>query len=64
MKSTATTLLAAAQSEGTLRPDLTPTDLLRLTQGVATAAELGGGEAVEIGRYLGWLLNGIRVNGD
>ncbi|MGW3112843.1 TetR/AcrR family transcriptional regulator [Streptomyces sp. NPDC001091] len=64
VKSTATTLLAAAQSEGTLRPDLTPTDLLRLTQGVATAAELGGGEAVEIGRYLGWLLNGIRVNGD
>ncbi|MFF9396603.1 TetR/AcrR family transcriptional regulator [Streptomyces griseoluteus] len=63
VKSTATTLLAAAQSEGTLRPDLTPTDLLRLTHGVATAAELGGGEARKIGRYLGWLLDGLRVSG-
>ncbi|MER8033214.1 helix-turn-helix domain-containing protein [Streptomyces bauhiniae] len=60
VKSTAARLLEAAQSQGTLRPDLTPTDLLRLTQGVATAAELGGGEAQEIERYLGWLLDGIR----
>ncbi|MFI9391391.1 TetR/AcrR family transcriptional regulator [Streptomyces bauhiniae] len=60
VKSTATTLLAAAQSEGTLRPDLTPTDLLRLTHGVATAAELGGGEAQEIERYLSLLLDGLQ----
>ncbi|MFJ3660345.1 TetR/AcrR family transcriptional regulator [Streptomyces sp. NPDC090119] len=59
VKSTATRLLESAQSENTLRPDLTPTDLLRLTHGVATAAELGGGEG-EIGRYLGLLLDGIR----
>ncbi|MGV9322489.1 TetR/AcrR family transcriptional regulator [Streptomyces sp. NPDC003660] len=59
VKSTATILLTGAQSEGTLRQDLTPTDLLRLTNGIATAAELGGGEW-EIGRYLGLLLDGLR----
>lgn len=64
VNSTAATLLAAAQAEGTLRPDLNPTDLLRLTQGIATAAELGGGEAQEVERYLGWLLDGIRVSGE
>ncbi|MFH9429074.1 TetR/AcrR family transcriptional regulator [Streptomyces sp. NPDC017615] len=60
VKSTAARLLEAAQSEGTLRPDVTPTDLLRLIHGIATAAELGDGEAREIERCLGWLLGGIR----
>lgn len=60
VKSTAARLLEAAQSEGTLRPDVTPTDLLRLIHGIATAAELGDGEAREIERSLGWLLGGIR----
>ncbi|MEU6817713.1 TetR/AcrR family transcriptional regulator [Streptomyces sp. NPDC046860] len=57
---TATRLVRSAQAEGTLRPDITPADLLRLAHGVASAAELGGGQAREIGRYLGWLLDGVR----
>ncbi|MFF9364861.1 TetR/AcrR family transcriptional regulator [Streptomyces griseoluteus] len=57
---TATRLVRSAQEEGTLRPDITPAELLRLAHGIASAAELGGGEAREIGRYLGWLLDGVR----
>ncbi|MFF9375191.1 TetR/AcrR family transcriptional regulator [Streptomyces griseoluteus] len=57
---TATRLVRSAQEEGTLHPDITPAELLRLTHGIASAAELGGGEARETGRYLGWLLDGVR----
>ncbi|MGW4225058.1 TetR/AcrR family transcriptional regulator [Streptomyces bauhiniae] len=57
---TATHLVRSAQEEGTLRPDITPAELLRLAHGIASAAELGGGEAREIGRYLDWLLDGVR----
>ncbi|BDH04411.1 TetR/AcrR family transcriptional regulator [Streptomyces seoulensis] len=57
---TAARLVRSAQEEGTLRPDITPAELLRLAHGIASAAELGGGEAREIGRYLGWLLDGVR----
>ncbi|MFJ6846557.1 TetR/AcrR family transcriptional regulator [Streptomyces griseoluteus] len=60
VNSTATRLVRSAQEEGTLRPDITPAELLRLAHGIASAAELGGGEARDIGRYLGCLLDGVR----
>ncbi|MFD4541627.1 TetR/AcrR family transcriptional regulator [Streptomyces bauhiniae] len=59
VRTTAKRLVEQAQSEGALRPDLTPADLLRLTHGIATAAELGGGEK-DTRRYLDLLLEGLR----
>ncbi|MGV9342002.1 TetR/AcrR family transcriptional regulator [Streptomyces sp. NPDC003688] len=55
-----TRLVSAAQSEGTLRTDLSPVDLLRLAHGVATASELADGEGREIRRYLAVLTEGLR----
>ncbi|MFD8914089.1 TetR/AcrR family transcriptional regulator [Streptomyces sp. NPDC059575] len=60
VKGAVTRLVSAAQTEGTLRTDLSPVDLLRLAHGVATASELADGEGREIRRYLALLTEGLR----
>ncbi|MGW1541768.1 TetR/AcrR family transcriptional regulator [Streptomyces sp. NPDC002309] len=53
-------LVRAAQAEGTLREDVEPVEVLRLTHGLATASELANDEGSEIGRYLSLLMEGLR----
>ncbi|MEU0006118.1 helix-turn-helix domain-containing protein [Streptomyces sp. NPDC006314] len=60
VKGAASRLVGAAQAEGVLRADLEPVEVLRLAHGVATAAELGGGQGEEIRRYLTLLTEGLR----
>ncbi|MFI8188151.1 TetR/AcrR family transcriptional regulator [Streptomyces sp. NPDC085946] len=63
VKSAAARLVAAAQDEGTLRRDVDPVDVLRLTHGVATASELADGQGTRIRRYLALLMEGLRPGG-
>ncbi|MEW2288906.1 helix-turn-helix domain-containing protein [Streptomyces sp. NPDC047841] len=56
-----TRLVQAAQAEGTLRRDVEPIDVLRLTHGVTSAAELAGAGEREIRRYLELLTEGLRA---
>jgi AcrR family transcriptional regulator len=60
VKGAAGRLVRAAQDEGTLRRDVDPFDVLRLAQGVSTAAELADGEGEHIRRYLTLLTEGLR----
>ncbi|MEU0585089.1 helix-turn-helix domain-containing protein [Streptomyces sp. NPDC006132] len=60
VRSAAGRLVRAAHEEGTLRRDVEPIDVLRLTHGVATASELADGEGRHIRRYLGLLLEGLK----
>ncbi|MFI5976974.1 TetR/AcrR family transcriptional regulator [Streptomyces sp. NPDC051452] len=63
--SAGTTLLDRAREAGTVRPDLTATDLVALMCGVAYAVHVHGGtpadRTVTARRYLGTLLEGLRV---
>ncbi|MFI9378289.1 TetR/AcrR family transcriptional regulator [Streptomyces parvulus] len=53
-------LVRAAQEEGTLRPDVEPVEVLRLVQGVVTAAESAAGDAgADVRRYLSLLMGGL-----
>jgi AcrR family transcriptional regulator len=63
LKSAAGRLVEAAQREGTVRPDIRATDVLRLAHGVASAAESGTAEPELIRRYLGLIMEGLRVDG-
>ena len=56
----ATRLVEAAQTEGALRVDVEPVEVLRLAHGVATASELAQGQGREIRRYLSLLTEGLR----
>ncbi|MEU3527135.1 helix-turn-helix domain-containing protein [Streptomyces sp. NPDC038707] len=56
-------LVLAAQTEGALRGDVEPIEVLRLAHGVATAAELAGAGEKEIRRYLSLLGEGLRGGG-
>ncbi|MEU4085287.1 TetR/AcrR family transcriptional regulator [Streptomyces aureus] len=60
VKEAAVRLVGEAQREGTLRGDVEPIEVLRLAHGVASASELGGGDAVHIRRYLSLLTEGLR----
>ncbi|MFD7438291.1 TetR/AcrR family transcriptional regulator [Streptomyces sp. NPDC059861] len=53
-------LVRAAQAEGTLREDVEPIEILRLTHGLATASELANGAGSDIRRYLSLLTEGLR----
>ncbi|MGW1069885.1 TetR/AcrR family transcriptional regulator [Streptomyces aureus] len=61
VKEAAVRLVGEAQREGTLRGDVEPIEVLRLAHGVASASELGGGDAVHIRRYLSLLTEGLRA---
>ncbi|MYW22043.1 TetR family transcriptional regulator [Streptomyces sp. SID486] len=61
VKGAVTRLVVAAQAVGALRADVEPIDVLRLTHGVASAAELAGTGEPEIRRYLGLLHEGLRA---
>ncbi|MBX9393442.1 TetR/AcrR family transcriptional regulator [Streptomyces sp. TRM72054] len=54
-------LVRAAQADGSLRADVEPIEILRLTHGVATASELADGEGRDIRRYLSLLTEGLRA---
>ncbi|MFD5587133.1 TetR/AcrR family transcriptional regulator [Streptomyces sp. NPDC127063] len=56
-------LVRAAQSEGTLREDVEPIDILRLAHGVATASELAHDDGRCVPRYLALLTEGLRPRG-
>ncbi|MEU6557214.1 TetR/AcrR family transcriptional regulator [Streptomyces sp. NPDC046915] len=60
VRDAATRLVEAAQAEGTLRADIEPIELLRLTHGVVTASELANGQGGNIRRYLSLLTEGLR----
>ncbi|MFJ3301528.1 TetR/AcrR family transcriptional regulator [Streptomyces sp. NPDC086549] len=64
VKGAAARLVEAAQAEGTLRADVEPVDVLRLTHGVATASELADGQGRQIRRYLSLLLEGLRLDAE
>lgn len=53
-------LVRAAQAEGTLRDDVEPVEILRLTHGLATASELANDAGSDIRRYLSLLMDGLR----
>ncbi|MEV7997322.1 helix-turn-helix domain-containing protein [Streptomyces sp. NPDC086077] len=53
-------LVRAAQADGTLRGDVEPIEILRLTHGLATASELANGGGSDIRRYLSLLTEGLR----
>ncbi|GAA3306859.1 TetR/AcrR family transcriptional regulator [Streptomyces cinereospinus] len=54
-------LVRAAQAEGSLRGDVEPIEVLRLTHGVATASELASGAGTDVRRYLSLLTDGLRA---
>ncbi|MEU6572811.1 helix-turn-helix domain-containing protein [Streptomyces sp. NPDC046805] len=60
MKSAAARLVEAAQTDGTLRADVEPVDVLRLTHGVVTASELADDQGRQLRRYLALLVEGLR----
>ncbi|GHH25402.1 TetR/AcrR family transcriptional regulator [Streptomyces rubradiris] len=59
VKGAVTRLVVAAQEAGALRRDIEPIEVLRLTHGVASAAELAGAGEKEIRRYLSLLGEGL-----
>ncbi|MFF2216219.1 TetR/AcrR family transcriptional regulator [Streptomyces antibioticus] len=61
MKGAASRLVTAAQRAGALRHDVDAVDVLRLAHGIATASELGRGDARVIRRYVGLLMEGLRA---
>ncbi|MFF4797736.1 TetR/AcrR family transcriptional regulator [Streptomyces sp. NPDC001351] len=61
MKGAAERLVAAAQQEGTLRPDIEPIEVLRLAHGVSHASELANGGTQHLRRYLSLLTEGLRA---
>ncbi|MFI1565704.1 TetR/AcrR family transcriptional regulator [Streptomyces sp. NPDC020490] len=60
LKQAAARLVAAAQREETLRSDVEPIDVLRLTHGISTASELASGGVGQVRRYLSLLMDGLR----
>ncbi|MBG0856269.1 TetR/AcrR family transcriptional regulator [Streptomyces spinoverrucosus] len=60
LKVAAERMVRAAQAEGTLREDVEPIEVLRLTHGVATASELADREGRDIRRYLSLVVEGLR----
>ncbi|WP_232668666.1 TetR/AcrR family transcriptional regulator [Pseudonocardia sp. TRM90224] len=61
MAETAQLLLERAQEAGTVLPDVTPKDLLGLTNGVALASEkYGADRSTQADRLLGYVVEGIR----
>ncbi len=57
----ATALLSRAQQAGVVRPDVTPTDLLRLSHAIAVAAQRAADGADQAERLLSLMLDGVML---
>jgi AcrR family transcriptional regulator len=60
LRDAAATVLLAAQAAGTVRADVEPYDLLRMSHGIGIAAEYGDDEDRE--RLIGIMLDGLRTH--
>jgi AcrR family transcriptional regulator len=60
IKEAADALLTRAQQAGAVRPDVNPTDVIRLVHGVSMVSEYAPGDPAQADRMLALVLDGLR----